>query len=295
MNLMQNVLRRMLRLDVVLLMLLWAVIAAVLFPVFAKPDTREHSIVLDGTGKPIPGAVINFMNNANQVLLSVQADARGRFRQANLRDWSRRKIAGYACTRRAHSTGGNDSFFFTPIGVQEARFTDTHRKPVPNLPVDVQSNGHYAGSNYNYEEQHLTDADGIVRVENIGVGEKIFFIHNDSHYVEQSKQVIKEPRRVRFNITLAVPGHIHGRLTGKKGVSLRGYMIFLTRTPDLSNYGERIQLQETTEKVAFARDNLAPGIYYLSASPPGSNKAIDSVRRFTIASGQHLEVELPLP
>ena len=286
----------MLRLDALLLLLIIAVIAPLLYPVYADLHSRKNGFVEDGTGQPIPGAVLNFLDDSGKIIASDTADERGQFWRGNLSEWSRKRIAGYVFTHTSYNTGALGRYYFTPIGVQEARFTNAYGKPMSALPVDVQFNGHTPNGKYTYEKkQYLTDWGGIIHIENIGVGEELHFYCNDPRYVEQSRQVIKEPRRIRFNITLAVPGHLHGRVTGAKGKFLRGYMVFLTRTPDSSNYGDRILLEDTTNKLAFARDNLAPGTYYLSASPPGSNKAIHSVRRFTIASGQHLEIKLPLP
>lgn len=282
-------------LELLAVIVIIAVMVVMFYPVFARSRQQywPTGVVLDGTGRPMPGAVLRFRDSAGRVVTTVTADASGTFRLRGLGPLCRNAIDGFALSWATHSTGGADQFRFTPLITQQAVFHDTSGRPMSGLAInfqpDIYSRGIWVG-NATYDL--ITDRRGVAQIRNAPTEARFVIECRDRRYVVKDVKAFPAPRAVRYDVTVTAPATIAGRLLTPDGKPLRGRYAYVTQV-------SRAGRGESPEAVAivgptgrFRFRPLRPGRYYVSPRPLWRPRDTLSAQCVTVAGGQTVSVEV---
>ena len=120
------------------------ILAAIIFPVFAKPRPRIPGAVLrDANHRPMFGVPVRFRDTQTGQVVSFTTDAYGSIRWNGLREvpgyWPPRlppryELLDYAVVKHYRQTGG---FLLSPVGTYAFRVQDATGNPIRQLPVSV--------------------------------------------------------------------------------------------------------------------------------------------------------------
>jgi len=271
-----------------------AVLIAVLFPLFQQPHSSPNGVVQDGSGKPLPGAVLRFRDPSGRVVATVAADGYGSFQQHSLDALSKNAVDGFGLSFYTHRTGSSDLYVFTPLGMHTATFRDEAGKPVPGLAVSFGPD-HKTWRLQNYREPFdaISDAKGVVQITDTPLGKRFEFQSRSPHYIVQRFQRTVDGSTIRYTVTVTTPGTITGCLRGEDGQPLRGYKAFATVSPDLNHFDRWYADYLVTGPTGrFRITNLRPRLYYVSVAPARGYHALLPARRVTLAPGRTAEVSL---
>lgn len=267
------------------------VAAAILFPVFAKPDKRPVGIVLDGASKPMPGAVLRFRDSTGRVVASFTADAQGEFRSRRLYDLRQSPVDGFALTRDVHNTGGSNHYYFSPLGTQTFLIRDTRGQPIGDLNIMLQPTGPYRFLNSDEEPTGVSDQSGVVQFNNLPLGARYELYCRGNWYAISSVPSFADAHTVRTDVAVAPSATIAGRLTAPDGKPLVYYNVFAYSGSSAQGSGGA----SANQRGRFRITGLRPGTYQITVTSSGSGAAGSEDtfgRRFTIASGQTIDVSL---
>lgn len=277
--------------ELLAVLVILAVMAALLFPVFARVDNRPEGVVRDGAGRPISHAVLRFRDSQGHVVATLTADEHGQFRRSHLGDLCRNAIDGFAETYYHHSTGGTDHYEFSPLGAQEATFRNFQGKPVFGLVVSFRPDQQtWAVDSTTHIFNLVSDKNGKARVANIPIIARLDIQSRDKRYVVQSVQTSVEGQVICYQVTVAAPATITGKLLSQWG-PVGGCYPFVTTGPDLE-HNDRRYAGVTGKYGRFRITALPAGTYYVSVKPPGDFHAIAPAQCVTVASGQTADVLL---
>lgn len=285
-------------LELLAVLVIIAVVAMIFYPVVAK--TRQqywpNGVVLDGTKHPIPGAVLRFRDSAGRIVAAVTADAHGIFVRHDLGDLSGYAIDGFALVKSERSTGGPTRYFFSPIITQTAIFKDRAGHPIPGLGVSLNSD-QYQGmmSRVFSQRDFVTDHSGTLSIANAPATGRFQFVCLDRHYAVKGVKALPSPGAVHYEVTVASPAIITGRLLTPNGAPLRGHYVYATLV-SRAGHGESPDAVATVGPTGrFRFRPLRPDRYYVSAKPLWRPGDIPSARRVFVSDGQNVTVELRAP
>ena len=274
-------------------MALLAVLAAILFPMFQGMHPLPNGAVRDGSGKPLPGAVLCFRDPSGRVAATVTADDYGSFRQKGLDGLSHDPVDGFGLSYATRRTGAGTLYVFTPLGAHIATFRDAAGKPVPDLTVSLTSARYAWQRGLDGPFGAVSDKDGTIRVPNVPVGGRFVFHSQDPDYVVERTQATVDGNTVRYAVTVTTPGTITGCLRDEDGNPLRGYKAFATVSPDLDHFDRwYADSLVTGANGRFRITNLRPRVYYVSVAPARGYHAAAPAKRVSLGPGQTSEVAL---
>lgn len=191
------------------------IVAAILFPVFQKSDYRPTGVVRDGAGEPILGAALRFRDPKGRLVATVTSDGQGEFRRADLSELSyNAMIDGFALTRFLHRTGGSDIYTFTPLETQIVIFTNEAGKPLPGLaftfyldnPTGMSYYERKAPGHFNGKTHQATNKDGVAYIAQVPSGARFKFEVFNTYYAVEKVQTIVDGNTIRYAVTVA-PRH----------------------------------------------------------------------------------------
>lgn len=270
-----------------------AVLAAIFFPVFQGVHSPPNGAILDGAGKPIPGAVLRFRDPAGRLIATATADANGRFRQHGLGALSQDAVDGFGLSFSTHRSGSSDLYVFTPLGLHVATFRDNAGHPVPGLAVALIPHRRTRQRALDGPQELVSDKNGNIQVNQTPTGVRFEFQSEDPNYVIERTQATADGNTVRYAVAVATPGTITGCLRDEDGRPLRGYKAFATVSPDLNHFDRWYSASLITGPTGrFRITNLKPRVYYVSAAPARGFHAVAPAQRVTLAQGQTAEVSL---
>lgn len=281
------------RVEVVVLIVTAAVLAAVLFPAFVSTQPRPpQGVVRGGDGQPLGRATLRFRDAAGRVVAVVQADENGRFERHGLRALSQNAVDGFLLARYLHSTGGAGTYVFSPRGTQQIVFRDGRGRPVPGVAVSLRPDARtwYTPATYNAFDR-VSDENGIVTFADAPVSARWDVYSRDRRYAVQDVGAAESRNcngPVRTPVTLVAPAVITGRLVSPRGAPLGGYKVFAARQePGAARQnGQRYYLANSGRNGRFRLSGLLPGVYQVSATTWRDSRAKAPARRVHVQSGQ---------
>lgn len=272
---------------------IFAVLAAIFFPVFQGMRPLPNGAVQDGSGKPIPGAILRFRDQMGRVIATITSDGNGSFRRGDLDSLSHDTIDGFGLMRMGRRTGAGTLYTFTPLGTHIATFRDKAGKPVPSLAVFLTPIYYAWHRGCDEPFESVSDKSGVVQIPSIPVGGRFGFLSQDPNYVVKRVQTTVAGNTIRYTVTVTTPGTITGCLRDENGRPLRGYKAFATVSPDLNHFDRwYADSLVTGTNGRFRITNLRPRTYYVSAAPARGYHAVSLAQRVLIAPTQTVEVSL---
>ncbi len=274
-------------------MALLAVLAAILFPMFQGMHPLPNGAVRDGSGKPLPGAVLCFRDPSGRVAATVTADDYGSFRQKGLDGLSHDPVDGFGLSYATRRTGAGTLYVFTPLGTHIATFRDEAGQPIPGLALTYGPDRQTWRHGYREPFQSVTGESGVVRIEQAPAGARFEFQSRDPRRIVERFQATVDGNTVRYAVTVTTPGTITGCLRDEDGNPLPGYKAFATVSPDLDHFDRwYADSLVTGANGRFRITNLRPRVYYVSVAPARGYHAAAPAKRVSLGPGQTSEVAL---
>lgn len=157
------------------------VLTAVLYPVWASSARPARGIVRGVNGALLAGAVLRFPMPDTGRIAEVTTDENGSFVRPDLRKVAYKSL-GYDCVLYQHSTGGADTYVFSPRGAQEFLFTDKSGNRLSHLPVSfLTDQGTYHPAKALWFDR-TTDAEGRVILSRVPIAARYLIQSNDKRW-----------------------------------------------------------------------------------------------------------------
>ena len=270
-----------------------ALLAAVLFPVYQGMRPLPNGAVQDGSGKPIPGAVLRFRDPTGRVVATITADDYGWFRRDGLDALSKNAVVGFGLTRVRRRTGAGTLYTFSPLGTHIATFRDASGNLIAGLAVSAGPDMHTWQWPFHEPFDAASDNKGTIQVANTPIGGRFGFLSQDPNHVIERVQTAIDGDTIRYAVTVTTPGTITGCLRNEGGRPLRGYKAFATVSPDMDHFDRwYADYLVTGVNGRFRISNLRARVYYISVAPARGYHALIPARRVPLAPGQTADVSL---
>ncbi|WP_438448238.1 carboxypeptidase regulatory-like domain-containing protein [Gorillibacterium sp. sgz5001074] len=218
-------------------------------------------------GAPVPGALIEVLNQANQLVAAVEADANGNYALDNL-------APGTYRLRVSAPNFSTEIIGFT-VGPGETKLVNAELTPNPGTisgtAVDAETGLPLAGAAIRIVDQSgitlaavLTDANGFYQVSTIPPGVYTVNFANDGYATQSIGAIVRSGADTVINAGLVkLAGEIAGSVTDENGTPLSDVTIRLF----LNNI--IIATVNTDQNGSYSIPGLAPGNYVIRAEAAG--------------------------
>ena len=176
------------------------VLATVLFPVYQGMRPLPNGAVRDGSGKPLPGAVLRFRDPSGRIVAAITSDDYGSFRQHGLSDLSKDTVDGFGLMRARRRTGAGSLYTFSPLGTHRATFRDASGNLIAGLAVSVDPDTHAWQWPFHKPFESISDSKGTIQVINTPIGGRFGFLSQDPNYVIGRVQTTVDGNTVRYSV-----------------------------------------------------------------------------------------------
>jgi hypothetical protein len=112
------------------------IVAAILFPIFAKPHRGKGGFLVNATSHPLANTPIVVRTSGGIRALTTTAGAEFDLPKG---EWATAKIDGYLLARRMHRTGGPDRHVFAPSATLEVIAKDEKGQLLKGTIIAVSS------------------------------------------------------------------------------------------------------------------------------------------------------------
>ena len=176
------------------------VLAAIFFPVYQGINPLPNGAVQDGSGKPLPGAVLRFRDPSGRIVAAITSDDYGSFRQHGLSDLSKDTVDGFGLMRARRRTGAGSLYTFSPLGTHRATFRDASGNLIAGLAVSVDPDTHAWQWPFHKPFESISDSKGTIQVTNTPIGGRFGFLSQDPNYVIGRVQTTVDGNTVRYSV-----------------------------------------------------------------------------------------------
>jgi|GEM_PF-4006280 len=176
------------------------VLAAIFFPVYQGINPLPNGAVQDGSGKPLPGAVLRFRDPSGRIVAAITSDDYGSFRQHGLSDLSKDTVDGFGLMRARRRTGAGSLYTFSPLGTHRATFRDASGNLIAGLAVSVGPDTHAWQWPFHKPFESISDSKGTIQVTNTPIGGRFGFLSQDPNYVIGRVQTTVDGNTVRYSV-----------------------------------------------------------------------------------------------
>lgn len=176
------------------------VLAAIFFPVYQGINPLPNGAVQDGSGKPLPGAVLRFRDPSGRIVAAITSDDYGSFRQHGLSDLSKDTVDGFGLMRARRRTGVGSLYTFSPLGTHRATFRDASGNLIAGLAVSVGPDTHAWQWPFHKPFESISDSKGTIQVTNTPIGGRFGFLSQDPNYVIGRVQTTVDGNTVRYSV-----------------------------------------------------------------------------------------------
>ena len=176
------------------------VLAAIFFPVYQGINPLPNGAVQDGSGKPLPGAVLRFRDPSGRIVAAITSDDYGSFRQHGLSDLSKDTVDGFGLMRARRRTGAGSLYTFSPLGTHRATFRDASGNLIAGLAVSVGPDTHAWQWPFHKPFESISDSKGTIQVINTPIGGRFGFLSQDPNYVIGRVQTTVDGNTVRYSV-----------------------------------------------------------------------------------------------
>ena len=176
------------------------VLAAIFFPVYQGINPLPNGAVQDGSGKPLPGAVLRFRDPLGRIVAAITSDDYGSFRQHGLSDLSKDTVDGFGLMRARRRTGAGSLYTFSPLGTHRATFRDASGNLIAGLAVSVGPDTHAWQWPFHKPFESISDSKGTIQVTNTPIGGRFGFLSQDPNYVIGRVQTTVDGNTVRYSV-----------------------------------------------------------------------------------------------
>jgi protocatechuate 3,4-dioxygenase beta subunit len=249
--------------DTAILAICSFVLAAVLFPVFAKPNTSRQIFVFDESGKPVPHARLTF-RTGNRFLpyYVVPTDKFGHSYDRRGTDLAPNVVGEYALQTTQRNTGWK-AWVFSPRGTQTFIVRDEKGAPLPDVPIRLSHPSHrYGGLRHNPDHSlvyrtYRTDQQGRITFPNVGLAQRFEPSIEDEHYVVKSVRITTGSDEVKYDVQVSKPATLTGVVTSPDGTAMEKMVVSLRMVP------------EEDQRDSFVTHTHANGRFLIPGLPPG--------------------------
>ena len=176
------------------------ILAAIFFPVYQGINPLPNGAVQDGSGKPLPGAVLRFRDPSGRIVAAITSDDYGSFRQHGLSDLSKDTVDGFGLMRARRRTGAGSLYTFSPLGTHRATFRDASGNLIAGLAVSVGPDTHARQWPFHKPFESISDSKGTIQVTNTPIGGRFGFLSQDPNYVIGRVQTTVDGNTVRYSV-----------------------------------------------------------------------------------------------
>ena len=176
------------------------ILAAIFFPVYQGINPLPNGAVQDGSGKPLPGAVLRFRDPSGRIVAAITSDDYGSFRQHGLSDLSKDTVDGFGLMRARRRTGAGSLYTFSPLGTHRATFRDASGNLIAGLAVSVGPDTHAWQWPFHKPFESISDSKGTIQVTNTPIGGRFGFLSQDPNYVIGRVQTTVDGNTVRYSV-----------------------------------------------------------------------------------------------
>jgi len=176
------------------------ILAAIFFPVYQGINPLPNGAVQDGSGKPLPGAVLRFRDPSGRIVAAITSDDYGSFRQHGLSDLSKDTVDGFGLMRARRRTGAGSLYTFSPLGTHRATFRDASGNLIAGLAVSVDPDTHAWQWPFHKPFESISDSKGTIQVTNTPIGGRFGFLSQDPNYVIGRVQTTVDGNTVRYSV-----------------------------------------------------------------------------------------------
>jgi len=176
------------------------VLAAIFFPVYQGINPLPNGAVQDGSGKPLPGAVLRFRDPSGRIVAAITSDDYGSFRQHGLSDLSKDTVDGFGLMRARRRTGAGSLYTFSPLGTHRATFRDASGNLIAGLAVSVDPDTHAWQWPFHKPFESISDSKGTIQVTYTPIGGRFGFLSQDPNYVIGRVQTTVDGNTVRYSV-----------------------------------------------------------------------------------------------
>jgi hypothetical protein len=269
-----------------------ALLAAVLFPVFAKADRRPTVIVLDALGRPTPGVTLHFRDHSGRVAATLNTGPDGECHASGLRTLFRDPVDGLLFTRYLPSTGSGGFYYFSPAGTQTAVFQDAVGHVVGGFGVTLTLEPRsWQTANRPEQITQTIPENGQMPIAGVPLAARFVFESSDPQYVVIDVQTLAGPTAVHYVVTVTRPATLIGSLSAG-GKPLRGRTVFAAHAPKDGVDDRQFHSGVVGPTGRFRISGLSPGEYYVSTDRPFSSSSTAPMQSVTVADGQTIRVNL---
>lgn len=276
-------------------------LAAVLFPVFAKPGHSRQIFVFDEKGKPVPHARLTFRTGdrffPNYV---VTTDTFGHSVDRRGAELAQSVVGEYAL-QSAHRDTDSKTWVFSTRGTQTFAVREEKGTALPDVSVRLSHPSHrHGGLRHNPDNSLLnrtyrTDQHGRIAFPNVGLAQRFEPSVEDQRYVVKSVRITTGSGEVEYDVRVSRPATLTGIVSSPEGTAVEDVVVSAHLVPKKGQ--PRPFTARTHTNGRFLMPGLPSGSYAIRVDErlPNSLPRSRPVTTVRIRSGEVKRVALRFP